>query len=267
MNLVNYNKDMLIILMEDYIKRCGRISFDDYLKESGIVDDFLSLRPGDIVSSQDGSIYTFTRLDEVCNFIVCYGTKAGCTEEEILPPTLFRKKCLPEITVSVTGHRPNKLGWGYDYDTVNWQKLRSVFKEKLIHLLAQYSVVNCWTGMALGVDTVFALAVLELKDEGHPLNLCCAVPCKGQEKKWPKESQKLYHDILSKADAVKCISEAYTSRCMNERNEFMVDRADEVIAVWDGSNGGTGNSVAYAMKNNKTIELIKPDFIQEKKAE
>lgn len=55
--------------------------------------------------------------------------------------------------------------------------------------------------MTLGVDTVFALAVLELKEEGYNINLHCAIPYKNHSCKWIKES---------------------------------VDLADKIIAVWDG---------------------------------
>lgn len=38
----------------------------------------------------------------------------------------------------------------------------------------------------------------------------------------------------------------------------MVDRCDRLIAVWDGSNGGTGNCVKYAKEVGKPIVVINP---------
>jgi uncharacterized phage-like protein YoqJ len=43
---------------------------------------------------------------------------------------------------------------------------------------------------------------------------------------------------------------------MQIRNEWMVDRCDKLIAVWDGSKGGTGNCVDYAKSVNKDIFRI-----------
>jgi len=40
---------------------------------------------------------------------------------------------------------------------------------------------------------------------------------------------------------------------MNDRNKYMVDRADEIIAVWDGSNSGTSNCINYAKKQGKPV--------------
>lgn len=38
----------------------------------------------------------------------------------------------------------------------------------------------------------------------------------------------------------------------------MVDKSDIVIAIWDGSNSGTGNCVNYAKSKNKKIIKIDP---------
>ena len=45
---------------------------------------------------------------------------------------------------------------------------------------------------------------------------------------------------------------------MQKRNEYMVDLADKVIAVWNGSTGGTYNCVKYAEKCGKEIIRIVP---------
>lgn len=49
-----------------------------------------------------------------------------------------------------------------------------------------------------------------------------------------------------------------TDWLMQKRNEYMVDLADRVIAVWDGSKGGTANCIKYAEKVGKEIIKIKP---------
>lgn len=48
---------------------------------------------------------------------------------------------------------------------------------------------------------------------------------------------------------------------MQKRNEYMTDNSDIVIAVWDGSKGGTANCVRYAKKLNKEIIVINPKEI------
>lgn len=158
------------------------------------------------------------------------------------------------MKICITGHRPNKM-YGYDIYNKQWTELKDRFKK----LLIENGCTEAITGMALGVDTVFALAVLELKEESYNIKLHCAIPCKNHSSKWLKESVELYNKILSKADIVKIVSnEEYKPYLMQVRNEYMVDLADKVIAVWDHSKGGTGNCVEYAMKCGKEIIRIVP---------
>lgn len=164
------------------------------------------------------------------------------------------------MKIAVTGHRPNKL-WGYDYNDPHYIKLLAKLREIVI------SSINCnkeepleiISGMALGVDTLFAVLALELKSEGYNVKLVCAIPFKGQESKWIKESQKLYNDILDKADEVVCVcGEGYSAYKMQKRNEYMVNRCDFLIAVWDKSEGGTANCVRYANRKIKDVVYINP---------
>ena len=158
------------------------------------------------------------------------------------------------MVICVTGHRPNKL-YGYDLNDPNWTKL----KDKLKELLIENNCSEAISGMALGVDTIFALAVLELKNEGHNIKLHCAIPCRNHSKMWRMESVIIYNEILKQADTVKLVSdEEYRPWHMQRRNVYMVGLSDKVIAVWDGSSGGTGNCVKYAEKENKEIIRINP---------
>lgn len=158
------------------------------------------------------------------------------------------------MKICVTGHRPNKM-YGYDINDARWIALKEKFKT----LLVENNCDEAITGMALGVDTVFALAVLELKDEGYNIKLHCAIPCNNHSCNWIKESVDLYNDILSKADTVKLVSnKEYSPWLMQVRNEYMVDLADKVIAVWDGTKGGTANCVHYARKSGKDVIRIYP---------
>ena len=194
------------------------------------------------------------------------------------------------MKISVTGHRPNKL-YGYDLNDPRYTTMKDNFKK----LLKENECTEAITGMALGVDTIFALAVLELKDEGYDILLHCALPCNRQCSKWNKESIDQYYEILSKADTIYGMEESkekyvelilekedgeyvllkkkdvkfpitkemkylqvYKPYLMQVRNEYMVNLADKVIAVWDGTSGGTGNCVAYAEKKKKEIIRITP---------
>lgn len=105
--------------------------------------------------------------------------------------------------IVITGHRPNKL-WGYDYTNANYVKLMKLLKQYIIDAINndKEHKVEIITGMAIGTDTIFAIVGLYLRDHGYNIKVICAIPFKGQESKWPLESQNLYNIILGKADNI-----------------------------------------------------------------
>ena len=74
----------------------------------------------------------------------------------------------------------------------------------------------------------------------------------------------MYNSILARADKVVLVSdEEYKPYLMQKRNEYMVDETDKLVAVWDGTAGGTGNCVNYARKVGKEIIRIFPNEIRQ----
>lgn len=117
------------------------------------------------------------------------------------------------------------------------------------------------SGMALGVDMWAAEIVLEMPKlvPEMKLKLIAAVPCDGQDKLWRPEMRKRYQDILSRAAEVVVVSPGpYAAWKMQRRNQWMVDNSSLVIAVWDGSPGGTANCISYARRRGVKIWRINP---------
>jgi uncharacterized phage-like protein YoqJ len=46
----------------------------------------------------------------------------------------------------------------------------------------------------------------------------------------------------------------YAAHKMHVRNKWMVNKCNKVLALWDGSKGGTGNCVSYALSVDRPIE-------------
>lgn len=166
-----------------------------------------------------------------------------------------------ERIIGVTGHRPEKL-YGYDLTEPRWIKLKELFKKVLLKEKATAGV----TGMALGTDQVFAMSVLELKEQGYDIKLVTMLPFKEYSCKWPMESQILFKNILDKADRINyvCSSPLNVGYSLQKRNEALVDVASKLVCVWYGSPSGTKNCIEYADSkgvglipiNPKTIELF-----------
>ncbi|MBR7190221.1 MAG: DUF1273 domain-containing protein, partial [Oscillospiraceae bacterium] len=54
-------------------------------------------------------------------------------------------------------------------------------------------------------------------------------------------------------DRVTVLQEHYSAGCMMRRNRYMVDKADLLIACFDGQSGGTLNTLRYAVRKNVRI--------------
>lgn len=113
-------------------------------------------------------------------------------------------------------------------------------------------------GGALGVDWMAAEEVIALKESKKHLTL--ALPFLGYNAVWPKSTINSFErNILRHADFVRYICDPpYSPIKMQQRNKWMVDNSDLVIAVWDSSNGGTANCVKYALEAGKSVYRMDP---------
>ena len=107
--------------------------------------------------------------------------------------------------------------------------------------------------MALGCDMYCAEAVIELRKSFDDITLEAAVPYDGQEAKWSEQNRRRYRSVLMQCDTTTLIQDAYTPGCMMRRNRYMVDNSNVLIACYNGSSGGTWNTVRYAMERDTEI--------------
>jgi uncharacterized phage-like protein YoqJ len=153
------------------------------------------------------------------------------------------------MIVAFTGHRPDKLG-GYKLPNPTYLHVCQQI-DKTLRDLKPDKVIS---GMALGIDQWAAHIAYKLK-----IPFLAAIPFEGQEKAWPIKSQLTFHLLLKLAAEKVIVSPGgYSAAKMQVRNEWMVDHCDKLIAVWDGTPGGTGNCVNYAKSKNSDIIYINP---------
>jgi uncharacterized phage-like protein YoqJ len=136
-----------------------------------------------------------------------------------------------------TGHRPEKL-------RASEQEVRLALRREILRA-AEEGFVTFLSGMARGVDHWAAEEVLALR-EAYGLRLICALPHPDFEKRWSAEAQATHRRILAAADHVVTVSSSYYAGVYQRRNCYMVDHSSLVIAAYDGTAGGTKNTVKYA---------------------
>jgi uncharacterized phage-like protein YoqJ len=149
---------------------------------------------------------------------------------------------MAELIMAGTGHRPDKLG-GYS------ERVFNRLVDLAVAAIKHYQPTKIISGMALGWDMALARGAVVAN-----IPFVAAVPFDGQEKMWPEESQNLYNQLIAKCESLEIVSPgSYAASKMQRRNQWMVDHCTTVLALWDGSSGGTGNCVAYAKKVGRPI--------------
>ena len=150
------------------------------------------------------------------------------------------------LIVAGTGHRLDKLGgyatWAYN-----------LLVQLAVMILSALKPTKVISGMAIGWDQALAEAAVRL---GIPF--VAAIPFVGQESRWPKKSQEQYRELLAKAEVVVDTSngQSYHPRLMQVRNEWMVNALGDtgiLVALHDGSTGGTANCIKYAKSKRTRI--------------
>ena len=160
-------------------------------------------------------------------------------------------------TCCFTGHRPEKLPWGTDEGDPRCRMLK---KKRYDAVEAAYGegMRHFICGMARGCDFYFAEAVLALRAERGDVSLEAAVPCPTQADSWPAEDRARWRRILDQCDLETMVQHSYTPGCMLRRNRYMVDHSALVIAVYDGTSGGTRRTLEYALRRKVPFLDIDP---------
>ena len=159
---------------------------------------------------------------------------------------------------SFTGHRPQKLPWGYDESDARCIAVKGALAGQ-IAALASIGVTDFFSGMADGTDVWAAQAVLKLRENNPEIKLHCIIPHPGQETRWNRAAQDRYRAILALADDVQTLSPRYYDGCLQARNRYLIDAAGYVLAVYDESgNGGTAMTVDYARRQGRRVIIVNP---------
>jgi len=174
------------------------------------------------------------------------------------------------MTVAFTGHRQINGKYPDGFRTMDgryssndglWSKVYNALLNLITTLHHKYGHVDFISGGAVGFDQVAAKAVIDLYMAGLPIQLIMAIPFEGQESKWSRLVVEGYNYILGHAHEVHYVCEpGYAPWKMQKRNEWMVDRAKTIVALYlsEGKTGGTLNCINYAMKHKKPLITIHP---------
>lgn len=145
-------------------------------------------------------------------------------------------------TVALTGHRPEKI------------HSPEIAHDEASLFLSKVNKPVVISGMAAGFDLIGAEAALDLE-----IPVIAAVPWLGHKPR--KDDRDRYDHILKNAMEIVYVVDTLPfpgKWVYQKRNEWMVDKADVVLAYFDGSPGGTKNCIDYALKTKVPVAVIEP---------
>jgi uncharacterized phage-like protein YoqJ len=158
-------------------------------------------------------------------------------------PCVQRGTLVHMTVVAITGHRPEKL------KNLGW------IDSELSRVLIKLNTTLLYQGMAAGVDLMSATIAKRLD-----IPYVAARPWAGHTPR--QQDQDRYAVVLNQAQSVVNVSPEtnYLGPWQyHQRNEYMVDHADIVVAVWDGDpKGGTAACVRYAQKKGLDVVRLDP---------
>lgn len=158
-----------------------------------------------------------------------------------------------------TGHRPKYFTFRTNEGDPDCIQIKKFIRKKCEYLIVEKGVGHFISGGAIGVDTWAMEKVIALKEKYPHITLECALPYAGMPDKFPPEDRERYARITRHLEIITTLNEKYVPGCMQQRNEYMVDRAEYVIAIWTGKKSGTGNTVEYAKKQGRTVFHLNPN--------
>lgn len=151
-----------------------------------------------------------------------------------------------------SGHRPEKLDEPEE-NVKNW------LSEQIDQAIAA-GYTTFISGCAMGVDIWAGQLVLQKKAKNPALRLIAATPWPGFSNRWNIDWQVQYSDLLKNADLIVPVCNHYHKGVFQQRNEWMVDHSNRVIAFYNGAPGGTRNTIEYAEKKGVEVITNNPDY-------
>lgn len=154
------------------------------------------------------------------------------------------------------GESPKGFPFPYDEDDLYFNTYLGVLDDTVEDLIYE-GYTHFISGMAAGVDLDFASTVFDLSGNFEGIILESALPYSWTPPEKMSNIDDMRDFLIDVSQIKTVVSPQYFRGCMQKRNRYMVDKADLVLAVWNGEmRGGTWYTINYAIKKGKPIRYI-----------
>lgn len=159
-----------------------------------------------------------------------------------------------EYKCAFVGHEPENLSWGCDENAPECAKLKRYIKYIIEKLLFNgYDYFIC--GIRPGIEIMCSEIMLELKkNNSFTLEILA-------DKNFTEDKNRV-ENILRKCDKIKNLNGS-NMRTDNNKKNYIIDNADILVIICNGSPGFTREIMKSSLLNNeKIVKIIDPDDFQ-----
>ncbi len=147
-----------------------------------------------------------------------------------------------------SGHRPDKL-------IMPEYELCALLRREIAAAISD-GYTTFISGMARGVDICAAEEVLAASCLHPEIQLICAYPYSGSTEAFARSWRERARTVSKRASLCVNVCDSYSKGCYMRRNDWMVSHSSRLIAVFNGTRGGTHSTVARAIKRGLDIHVI-----------
>ncbi len=155
-----------------------------------------------------------------------------------------------------TGYRYEKLPFSRR-DGCAIELLKEKLRSAAIHAIDR-GCTHFICGFAQGSDLLFAEIVDELRYQYENITMEAALPFTNPHLGWCLADQRQYETLLARCDFISTLYPQRTKGCYFERNDYILENSDYLIAVFNGKPGGTAYTVEQAARREIPTEIIAP---------
>ena len=145
---------------------------------------------------------------------------------------------------AITGHRSLPQDFSREH-----------LMEVLRSLILQ-GVTDFYNGLAIGFDLITAEVLVELRAEYPHIKIHGCIPFYGQEIAFPKEDKLRYVQLVKECDDTVVLSDEYHKGCYFKRNDYMVERADVLLAYCHSQKGGAAYTVRSFARKKGGVNIL-----------
>ena len=161
----------------------------------------------------------------------------------------------------IVGHQPANLPFGANESDERCLRLRAALRAEIEEQIPANGTARFLCPMNLGAELIAAEIIEELQTERENITLTAVLPYELQAADWPEDGRDRFFEAVRLSDEEKQVQTHFDDACAAKTVRFMIDAADAMIAVWNGSPGDVALAVRSAEEKGIPVIQIHPESL------